>query len=97
MDQVRVQESVDPNKWRARTTSRPVIMFFSSITFKPLIKTPEAVDGNVVDVITAITRNRILLLGLAPDWEGYEALSTAKLLAWQSWKIPPFLQTLTKA
>lgn len=77
MDQSGVQDPVDPNKWRARGTSARAIIFFTDATFKIPMSIPEAAGGTVGDVITAIVQNRIFLTGFCPEWEGYDALSTA--------------------
>ena len=76
MDQVCVEHPVDQNKWREPHASGRAIIFFTSNTFKPLIKISEAAGGNVVEVITAITQNRIFLVGFGPEWEGYDALAS---------------------
>lgn len=78
MDQVSVENPVDPNKWRALSTCARAIIFFTDATFKTTIKIPEATGGTVVDVMSAITQSRIFLTGFCPEWEGYEALAEAE-------------------
>lgn len=77
MEQAGVQDSEDPNKWRARGTAARAIIFFTDATFKTPMTAPEAAGGGVPDVITAILANRIILCGFCPEWQGYLELASA--------------------
>ena len=37
---------------------------------------PEAAGGGILDVINAITTNKIILCGFCPEWQGYAELGT---------------------
>ena len=76
MEQAGVQDAEDPGKWRARGTAARAVIFFTDATFKAPMTIPEAVGGDVPDVITALLANRIILCGFCPEWQGYLDLAS---------------------
>lgn len=76
MDQAGVQETEDPNKWRARGTAARAIIFFTDATFKNPMTIPEAPGGGIGDLITVMVSNRIILCGFCPEWHGYLELAS---------------------
>ena len=77
MEQAGVQDGEDSAKWRARGTAARAVIFFTDTTFKAPMTIPEAAGGGILDVISAITTNRIFLCGFCPEWQGYAELGTA--------------------
>lgn len=76
MDQCGVQETEDPNKWRAQGTCAKAVIFFTDATFKSPMTIPEAANGNVEDLISKLTKNELILCGFFPEWAGYDELGT---------------------
>ena len=76
MEQAGVQDAEDGNKWRARGTAARAVVFFTDATYKTLMTIPEAAGGGVADVINAINTGGFIMCGFAPEWRGYEELST---------------------
>lgn len=76
MEQAGVEDTEDPNKWRARAQAARTVIFFTAATFKATMTTPKAAGGGIPDVITALSSNRIILCGFCPEWQGYLELSS---------------------
>jgi len=76
MDQAGVQDTEDPNKWRARSTAARAVIFFTDATFKTPMTIPEGAGGGVPDVLTALSSNEVILCGFCPEWSGYLELAT---------------------
>ncbi len=69
-----VQDGELPDKWRDSRSAVRAVVCFTDATFKSPMTLPEANGGTVSDVITTLTANKIVLLALVPEWDGYNEL-----------------------
>jgi len=76
MEDTGIQDTEDPFKWRARGTSARTIIFFTDASFNQPMSLPEASGGGIEDVQTLLMKNRIILCGFCPEWEGYLSLGS---------------------
>lgn len=69
-----LQDGEDANLWRPQAAR--AVIFFTDATFKPVMSLPEAKGGQLADVLTRLERDKVILFGFHPEWEGYDVLHT---------------------
>jgi hypothetical protein len=76
IEEAGLQDGEDPNRWRPRGKAARAVIFFTDATFKTVMVIPEAKGGSLDDVISHLTKARIILCGFHPEWSGYEELAS---------------------